>query len=137
MDTTSELVGQRVADVYLRECASRSVLQLLANKWTFLVLGALADGPQRFGVLLRRADGITQKSLTQTLRGLERDGLLSRTVYPTIPPRVEYELTDLGRSVGGLIGQINVWAEANLSSVVAAREEYDEHVGEEPRPVTR
>ncbi|MFC9324512.1 winged helix-turn-helix transcriptional regulator [Kitasatospora sp. NPDC057015] len=113
------------------------MLQLLANKWSFLVLGALEDGPMRFGVLLRRADGITQKSLTQTLRGLERDGLVSRTVYPTIPPRVEYELTGLGHSVSGLIGQINVWAEANLSTVVAARQEYDEQVGAEPVPVSR
>jgi DNA-binding HxlR family transcriptional regulator len=135
MDTASELAGLRVADVYLRDCASRSVLQLLANKWTFLVLGALGDGPLRFGVLLRRADGITQKSLTQTVRGLERDGLLSRTVYPTIPPRVEYALTDLGRSVSGLIGQIHLWAEANLSSVVAAREEYDEQAAQAPQPI--
>ncbi len=137
MDTASELVGLRAADVYLRECASRSVLQLLANKWTFLVLGALSDGPMRFGVLLRRADGITQKSLTQTVRGLERDGLLSRTVYPTIPPRVEYALTDLGRSVSGLIGQIHIWAEANLPTIVAAREDYDEHAAQEPQPVSR
>ena len=135
MDTASELAGLRAADVYLRDCASRSVLQLLANKWTFLVLGALGDGPLRFGVLLRRADGITQKSLTQTVRGLERDGLLSRTVYPTIPPRVEYALTDLGRSVSGLIGQIHVWAEVNLPTIVAARGDYDEQAAQEPRPV--
>ncbi|MFI6444054.1 winged helix-turn-helix transcriptional regulator [Kitasatospora sp. NPDC050543] len=137
MDTISDLQSHRITDVYLRECASRTVLQVLANKWTFLLVAALRDGPMRFGVLMRRADGITQKSLTQTLRTLEREGLLTRTVYPTIPPRVEYDLTDLGRNVAALLGQINDWSEAHLPEILAAREAYDVQAAQEPQPVSR
>src|SRR6266545_4281346 len=89
---------------YRRDCPSRTVLEVLANKWALYVLGALRrhDGPMRFSELRRLLDGITQKMLTQTLRALERDGLVSRTVYPTVPPRVEYGLTDIGVEPGQL-----------------------------------
>ena len=115
----------RPIDAYLRNCASRTVIEVLANKWTCLLLGLLQDGPMRFGELMRRVDGISQKSLTQTLRSLERDGLLTRTVYPTIPPRVDYELTDLGRSVIQFTDGLRVWAEQHVGQIRVAREQYD------------
>jgi DNA-binding HxlR family transcriptional regulator len=114
------------ADAYLRTCPSRTVLDLLANKWVTLIVPALRGGPMRFGELRRRLDGITQKSLTQALRALERDGLIIRTVYPTIPPRVDYALTDLGRNASGLLGALCTWAEQHIPDIVAARTSYDE-----------
>ncbi|WP_307188890.1 winged helix-turn-helix transcriptional regulator [Nocardia anaemiae] len=108
----------------------------MANKWTMLVMGALADGPVRFGQLRRRLDGITQKMLTQTLRNLERDGLITRALYPTVPPRVEYSVTELGRSVLGLLTSIRVWSEVNINEVLAARYAYDERVEHDPEPIT-
>jgi DNA-binding HxlR family transcriptional regulator len=124
------------ADAYLAACPSRQVLDLLANKWTMLVVCALENGPLRFGELRRRLDGITQKMLTQTLRGLERDGLVSRTVYPTIPPRVDYAITELGHNVAGLLDAIRVWSERHINDVFDARQTYDERAGREPRPIT-
>ena len=79
----------------------------------------------RFGELRRRLDGITQKSLTQTLRSLERDGLVTRTVYPTIPPRVDYQLTELGQSASALLEDLRVWAEHHMPAVMESRGEYD------------
>jgi DNA-binding HxlR family transcriptional regulator len=120
------------ADAYLRTCPSRAVLDVLANKWTTLIVPALRGGPVRFGVLRRRLDGITQKSLTQTLRGLERDGLVTRTLYPTIPPRVEYALTDLGHSAGDLLEAMRRWAEDHMADILTARTTYDQRAGGEP-----
>jgi DNA-binding HxlR family transcriptional regulator len=119
-------------NVYLRGCASRTVLDVIANKWTNLVVCALRDGPMRFGQLRRHLEGITQKMLTQTLRTLERDGLVTRTLYPTIPPRVDYELTDLGREVAGLFDGLIVWAEQHVAEIIAARDRYDLRADEEP-----
>ncbi|MFF5213227.1 winged helix-turn-helix transcriptional regulator [Streptosporangium sp. NPDC000396] len=124
-----------VVDAYLRECASRTVLEAIANKWTCLVVDTLQAGPVRFGALRRRLDGITQKSLTQTLRNLERDGMVIRTVYPTIPPRVEYELSELGRSVAALMEGIRRWSEEHLIEILDARDVYDLRAAEEPEPV--
>jgi DNA-binding HxlR family transcriptional regulator len=101
------------------------VLEVLANKWTALLIPALRIKPMRFGELRRRLDGITQKSLTQALRTLERDGLVTRTQFPTIPPRVDYALTDLGREAAELLDGLHVWAERNLAAVLAARATYD------------
>lgn len=130
--TTTDLRKYGGADAYLRGCPSRAVLDVLANKWTMLVIGALAAGPMRFGELRRRLDGITQKMLSQTLRALERDGLVSRTVYPTIPPRVEYAHTDLGRNVGTLLDAIRVWSETHINEILTARAAYDQQA---ERPV--
>jgi DNA-binding HxlR family transcriptional regulator len=113
------------ADAYLRSCPSRDVLDVIGSKWTVLIVPALIDRPMRFGELRRRLDGITQKSLTQALRQLERDGFVTRTQYPTIPPRVDYALTPLGRKVAGLLGSIRDWAEENLVEVLTARAHYD------------
>jgi DNA-binding HxlR family transcriptional regulator len=96
MDTIANLRQFGGADAYLRTCPSRGVLDVIGSKWTVLIIAALIDRPLHFGELKRRLDGITQKSLTQALRQLERDGFISRTQYPTIPPRVEYALTPLG-----------------------------------------
>jgi DNA-binding HxlR family transcriptional regulator len=132
MDTKSSRVSP---NVYLRGCASRTVLDVIANKWTNLVVCALRDGPLRFGQLRRHLEGITQKMLTQTLRALERDGLVTRTLYPTIPPRVDYELTDLGREAASLFDGLIVWAEQHVDEITAARHHYDVRANEAPVPV--
>ncbi|MEV0226875.1 helix-turn-helix domain-containing protein [Streptomyces sp. NPDC050704] len=103
------------------------MLELIAGKWTMLVLVALEDGrPMRFGELRRRLDGVTPKVLTGTLRALEREGLLTRILYPTVPPCVEYRLAGLGQEVGGLVQSITDWSQANIAALQAAREEFDE-----------
>jgi DNA-binding HxlR family transcriptional regulator len=133
--TTPDLRSHGGADAYLRTCASRAVLDLLTNKWVCLVIGALRPGTLRFGELRRRLDGVTQKMLTQTLRDLERAGLVHRAVYPSVPPRVEYSLTPLGDNVGGLMDAIRVWSESHIDDIRAAQEEYDRKAGEELQPV--
>lgn len=112
-------------DPYNRFCPSRMVLDRIGDRWTVLVVGALADGPLRFGEIARRVDGVSQKMLTQTLRTLERDGLVTRTQFPEIPPRVEYELTDAGRSLQGPLKALEDWAVTHLGAVESARERYD------------
>jgi DNA-binding HxlR family transcriptional regulator len=112
-------------DVYLRSCPCREVLDLVANKWTALMLGALAERTHRFGELRRAVDGISQKMLTQNLRNLERDGLVTRTVYPTTPPTVEYALTDMGGEIAAYLTAISKWTETNFDRIRAARETYD------------
>ncbi|WP_030595637.1 winged helix-turn-helix transcriptional regulator [Streptomyces fulvoviolaceus] len=127
MDTGFDLRKHGGVDVFLRDCPTRAVLELIASKWTMLVLVALEDGrPMRFGELRRRLDGVTPKVLTQTLRALAREGLLTRSVYPTVPPRVEYRLTGLGREVGALLQHITDWSQANITAIQAAREDFDE-----------
>ncbi|GEB48383.1 MULTISPECIES: winged helix-turn-helix transcriptional regulator [Streptomyces] len=120
MDTDSQIV-------YAKDCPSRTVVSVLANKWSLYILGLLgqSDRPLRFTELRRHIEGVTQKSLTQALRNLERDGLVSRTVYPTIPPRVEYALTDLGHEAGALTTAIADWSRTNAARVQAARAAYD------------
>ncbi|MEY9212877.1 DNA-binding HxlR family transcriptional regulator [Thermobifida halotolerans] len=135
MDTIPDLRSWGGADAYLRTCASRAVLDVIANKWVCLVLGALREETMRFGQLRRRLDGITQKMLTKTLRELERDGLVHRAVYPTVPPRVEYRLTELGQNLGRLMTEIRVWAEEHMPEIQEARERYDERAAQDPMPV--
>jgi len=126
MDTGFDLRKYGGVDIFLRDCPTRAVLELIAGKWTMLVLVALEDArTMRFAELRRRLDGVTPKVLTGTLRALEREGLLIRTVYPTVPPRVEYRLTELGQEVGGLVQGITVWAQANVTAMRAARDEFD------------
>ncbi|MCD0450212.1 helix-turn-helix transcriptional regulator [Actinocorallia sp. API 0066] len=123
------------ADAYLAECASRTVLVALSDKWTCLLVDALSGGPLRFGELRRRIGGITQKSLTSTLRTMERDGLVVRTVYPSIPPKVEYELSELGRGVIRLMSGIKEWAEVHVDEILASRARYDERAAQDVEPV--
>ena len=101
-------------DVYAELCPCRGLLDLIANKWTTLAVGALEGGPQRFGVLQRTLEGISPKVLTQTLRRLEEAGLLTRTVYPAVPLHVEYELTAVGRSLTTPLRGLRQWAERHL-----------------------
>lgn len=109
-----------------RGCAGVSdVLARIGDKWSVLIVMMLAGGPRRFSELKRMVDGISQRMLTLTLRGLERDGLLTRTVTPTIPPRVDYELTGLGRSLQGPVVAMGQWAQANRPAIDAARASYD------------
>jgi DNA-binding HxlR family transcriptional regulator len=125
METYPDMRSYGGADAYLRTCPSRKVLEVIANKWTTLIVPSLGGGPMRFGELRRKLDGITQKSLTQALRTLERDGLLTRTVYPTIPPRVDYELTPLGHTVIALLEELRYWSEQHMADVLTARAAYD------------
>ncbi len=112
-------------DAFRRACPSRRALELVSDKWAILLLGALGLGPTRFGALRRKIDGITQKMLTQTLRTLERNGMVRRTVFATTPPSVEYALTDLGHSALQLLEQLRVWAETHAGAVEAAQAAYD------------
>jgi DNA-binding HxlR family transcriptional regulator len=112
-------------DVFNSKCPTREVLDRIADKWTVMVIHRLSGGTMRFAELRRSVDGISQKVLTNTLRGLERDGLVSRRIYASVPPRVEYTLTDLGRSLCGLVAGICGWAEANIEQVQAARAIFD------------
>jgi DNA-binding HxlR family transcriptional regulator len=115
-------------------CPSRLVLDRVAEKWTGLVVLALSDvelrdGKLRFGELRERIGGVAPKVLTQTLRNLERDGLVTRTVHAEVPPRVEYALTELGASLRAPLAAVQEWAEANVSTVLANRERADEAAG--------
>ncbi|MBO3744487.1 helix-turn-helix transcriptional regulator [Streptosporangiaceae bacterium NEAU-GS5] len=126
-------------DAFLAKCPSRQLLDRISDKWVTLILAALgSDGPQgpgagcadgprsmRYSELSRRLAGISQKMLTQTLRSLERDGLVTRTVTPTVPVTVTYGLTGLGLSLQQVMRGIKEWAEAHMDEVLANREDYD------------
>jgi DNA-binding HxlR family transcriptional regulator len=111
----------RKGDLLNPGCASREVLERVGDKWTALVIRALADGTHRYGDLQRRVGGVSQKMLTQTLRALECDGLVARRVYPVVPPRVEYSLTPLGRTLIEPLDAICRWAERHLPQLLEAR----------------
>jgi DNA-binding HxlR family transcriptional regulator len=119
----------RAFDAYLATCPARHLLDRISDKWVSLVLGALDSGPRRHSELARRIAGVSQKMLTQTLRSLERDGLVSRTVTPMVPPMVEYALTPLGESLMPLIVHVRMWAEEHMPEVLAARAAYDAATG--------
>ena len=129
-------------DAFLASCPSRQLLDRISDKWVALILAALgSDGPHppgserageprsmRFSELSRRLAGVSQKMLTQTLRSLERDGLVTRTVTPTVPVTVTYELTDLGLSLHQVMRGLKEWAEAHMDTVLTNREHYDNHL---------
>ena len=114
------------------DALAHEILERVAAKWPMWVMYVLAEagGPLRFTRVLERVDGISQKVLTQTLRNLERDGLVTRTLYPQVPPRVEYELTPLGRTLLDLIAACRRWAHEHLPTVLAARDSYLNHTTE-------
>ena len=112
-------------NVFDSHCPTRQVLDCIADKWTVLIIRCLSNGTLRFAQLRRAVDGISQKVLTNTLRSLERDGMVTRRIYASVPPKVEYSLTSLGRSLCGLVEGICGWAEANIAQVQEAREVYD------------
>lgn len=105
--------------------AVSSVLARVGDKWSVLVIMLLGDGPRRFNEIKRMVGGISQRMLTLTLRGLERDGLVTRTVFPTIPPRVDYELTNLGRSLWKPVEALGLWARDRQAEIEAARRRFD------------
>lgn len=105
-------------------CASRQALDLISDRWTLIVVKALAEGIQRHGALHRAIDGISQKMLTQTLRSLERDGLVRRTVYPVVPPKVEYTLTPLGMTLIELLVVIDAWAGRHMEDILGERQRH-------------
>jgi DNA-binding HxlR family transcriptional regulator len=102
-----------------------SVLARIGDKWSVFVIMLLGDGPRRFNELKRMVGGISQRMLTLTLRGLERDGLVTRTIFPTIPPRVDYELTDLGRGLSRPVQALGQWAKDHQAEIEAARAKFD------------
>ena len=113
-------------NVLSAQCPTRQVLDLIADKWTALLIYLLSRGKQRYGELHRQVGGISQKMLTQTLRKLERDGLVSRHVYPEVPPRTEYELTRLGHTLIEPMGALCDWAGMHLAELEQARKRYDQ-----------
>ncbi|HEX5365390.1 MAG TPA: helix-turn-helix domain-containing protein [Acidimicrobiales bacterium] len=116
------------------DCPVRDVLDRVGDKWSVLVLHLLSARTRRFTELRRQIDGISQRMLTVTLRGLERDGLVSRTVHPVVPPRVDYALTDLGRSLAETINDLVSWAERHRALIDGARNDYDRrHAADAPR----
>ena len=115
-----------VADPYDANCSTRRILDRIGDRWTVLIIGALGDGDARFSELRRRIEGISQKMLTQTLRGLERDGLVSRTVHPEVPVRVEYSLTNAGHTLLGPLAALQEWAIAHLGTISASQDAYDQ-----------
>lgn len=125
METTPLLPSD--AEVYLGNCPTRQILDRIADKWTTLLIGMLAQHERlRFSELKRMIGGISQKMLTQTLRDMERDGLVKRTMYPEIPPRVEYELTPLGKTLCGPIAALTQWAHDHIEEVKQAQNAFDE-----------
>lgn len=102
-----------------------TILSRIGDKWSVLIIMLLGDQPRRFNEIKRMVGGISQRMLTLTLRGLERDGLVTRTVFPTIPPRVDYELTELGRSLRDPVKNLGTWAFENLPEIKNARDKFD------------
>lgn len=111
---TSNLLGQ----VLSNECPSREILEHLTTKWSVLILRCLSDGIHRFSELRQRIDGVSEKMLAQTLKVLEKDGFLIRTVYPVVPPKVEYQLTILGSQAAEKLNHLIGWIERNLPEIM-------------------
>ncbi|MGW0882064.1 winged helix-turn-helix transcriptional regulator [Streptomyces sp. NPDC002671] len=112
-------------DAFLRACPTNQLLGRLSDKWVSLVVAALVPAPMRYSDLNRKIAGVSPKMLTQTLRTLERDGIITRTVTPSVPVRVDYALTPLGSSLAALLSAVKNWAETNFEEVRTARERYD------------
>jgi DNA-binding HxlR family transcriptional regulator len=116
--------------VYAEDCPTRQALDRIADKWTTLIVGLLETRPYRFGELRRAIGGISQKVLSQTLQGLERDGLVVRTALPTAPPGVEYSLTPLGRTLTAPLASLRGWAERYIEQLHEARDAYGQRLRE-------
>ena len=119
------------------QCRAREILDLVADKWSLYTVSYLGDGPRRFTELKRGIDGISQRMLTVTLRGLERDGILIRTVYQVMPPHVAYELTPMGMSLLPATAPLIDWTSQHLARIDHAREEYDKRTLTQPPAVAR
>jgi DNA-binding HxlR family transcriptional regulator len=112
-------------------CEVRQILDRIADKWSLLVIALLDKRTMRFAELLRSIEGISKRMLTTTLRQLERDGIVERTVYPTVPPKVEYNLTPLGNSLHETVQALVIWTEANQAKIAEARERYERRQSED------
>lgn len=123
--TTATTTATEPYSPYVRDCPTRQLLDRIGDRWTVLTIGALVDGPRRYSAIAQRVEGVSQKMLTQTLRALERDGLVARTVFPEIPPHVEYALTDAGRSLRTVLAGLEDWATTHMDAVTTARAAYD------------
>jgi DNA-binding HxlR family transcriptional regulator len=117
--------SKSTANPYDSKCPTRVVLDRIADKWTVLVLGLLSQEPRRFNQLRREIDGLTQKMLSQTLKGLERDGLVARRVTPSVPVAVEYSITTLGRTLAAKVDGLRDWAQSHIDDVIKAQKRYD------------
>lgn len=126
------MMSQECYDVYSNGCPARLVLDHLGDKWALLVLGRLRGEPTRFNALRRDIHGVSQKVLSQVLKRLERDGMISRTVFPTVPVTVQYALTPLGMTLTDTVGDLLGWAEANMPDIRAAQVAYDARMDGEP-----
>ncbi|NOW45560.1 DNA-binding HxlR family transcriptional regulator [Novosphingobium sp. SG751A] len=124
LDGAPGATGRR-GDVFARNCPTRQLLDRVGDKWSILLLGMLGEGEMRFSALKRRVDGISQKMLAQTLRTLERDGLITRHVEPTVPVSVTYAITPLGRELLGALQWLIDWAETRMGAVAQAQVAYD------------
>lgn len=113
------------SDAFNALCPTRQILDRIADKWTVLLLSLLAGRTMRFNELRRGVDGLSQKVLSQTLKSLERDGLVTRTAYPTVPVTVEYAITDLGRTLAATLEPLRQWAESHMDAVEKARSDFD------------
>src|SRR6201987_1920061 len=123
----------QLPDPATEDCrALSSILAMVGDKWTVLIVVLLGDGPKRFNEIKRIVGGISQRMLTFTLRGLERDGLVKRTQFPTIPPRVDYELTELGRSLWEAVKPLGEWAQGHVQHITKALAAFDEKINSEP-----
>jgi DNA-binding HxlR family transcriptional regulator len=122
---TRESTALYSGNPYRADCPTRRILDRIGDRWTVLIVGILGRGDARFSELLRGVEGVSQKMLTQTLRALERDGLVRRTVYPEVPVRVEYSLTDAGRTLLEPLRALEEWSIEHLGDVSAAQEVYD------------
>lgn len=128
----ADLPGEFVYDAARPHCPARELLDQISTKWANLTLIALAPGPRRYSQITRFMPGASKKMITQTLRMLERNGMVTRSITPAVPVRVDYELTALGRSLLPLVWAIKVWSESNMDEVAAARSEYDAQDAERP-----
>jgi DNA-binding HxlR family transcriptional regulator len=119
-------VTTRIPDANTEDCrAVNSILAIVGDKWTVLIVVLLGDGPKRFNEMKRLVGGISQRMLTFTLRGLERDGLITRTVFPTTPQRVDYELTELGGTLWKAVEPLGSWARTHVGEIVVSRKRFD------------
>jgi DNA-binding HxlR family transcriptional regulator len=113
-------------NIYNEHCPTRLVLDRISDKWTVLIIGRLSTGTKRYSELKREIGGVSKKVLAQTLKEMERDGLIIRRVYATVPPKTEYSLTPLGNTLISLIQQIRTWSETNIQAVLKSHTHYDE-----------
>lgn len=127
--TTETRKGKKIF-LQNEDCPIRNVVAHIGDKWSILILFSLVDGPDRFNSLRSRIEGISQRMLTQTLRDMERDGYIERTVYPEVPVKVEYELTELGKGLARSVWGLVSWADKHHADIKLARQHYDDEKGQ-------